>query len=203
MREVALVRGWLADAGIRPSGRVLDVGGGPGWVAADLAAAPDVTGTLLLEFSPHARAHADGLGVAASPFDFQGGELAERAPGTWNLLLVRYSLPWCLNLSRFAQALREVAAPDAALVVTWVLPGRGAFAISQFEHEAPDRLYSERFVDDTFAAAGWRLTRRFTPAAPMFHPSVSWRWLLGLPVLLRPGPESGFRQRHAGRVFAV
>lgn len=191
----------LARHGLVARGRVLDVGGGRGAALAALARESGVEEVLLLEYSPHARARAAQLGVPSREFDFQGAALAEAAPGAWDLVMVRYSAAWCHDLGRFATCLAGLAAPGAILVLTWVLPTRGAFATSQLESEAPDRLFGERFVDATFSAAGWSLRERFEAAPPMLYPRRSWRWLLGLPVLLRPGPARGYRQRHAGRIF--
>ncbi len=200
--EARQVGACLASHGIAPRGRVLDVGGGPGAALAALAREGGVEEVLLLEYSPHARARAAELGVSACEFDFQSGAVPVVAPGRWDLVMVRYSAAWCHDLSRFAAELAALAAPGAILLLTWVLPGRGAFAVSQLEFEAPDRLFSERIVDECFTAAGWTLRDRFEPAPPMLYPRPSWRWFLGLPVLLRPGPARGFRQRQAGRIFA-
>lgn len=201
--ESAQVAGWLEQHAVAVRGRVLDVGGGPGAALASLAQRPEVEEVLLLEYSTHAREQAEAVGVPARPFDFQRTRLAEAAPGPWDLVMVRYAAAWCQDLPRFAAELRAQAAPGAVVLLTWVLPSRGAFAISQFEREAPERLYTEPYVDACFTAAGWSPLVSFEPAPPMLHPRLSWRWLAGLPVLFRPGPSRGMRQHHAGRIFGL
>jgi hypothetical protein len=141
--------------------------------------------------------------VDARAHDFQRTPLPQVAAGPWNLVLLRYSVAWCLDLRGLAAQLATVAAPGAYVLVTWVLPSRGAFVVSQLEQEAPDRLYGEQFLDDAFGAAGFYKAGAFAPAAPLWYPTRSWRWLLGLPVLLRPGPARGLRQAHGGRIFVL
>lgn len=196
-REVTELRGWLRELGLTPRGAVLDVGGGPGFAAASLAGEADRV--VLLEHSAPARAHAAGLGVEVAAFDFERGPLGVTGP--FDLVLARYSLGWCRDLPRFASLLRAEAAPGAAVVLTFVVPTRGAAWMSAFEDLAPWRLWPPQVVVGTFAAAGFKLERTFAPRPPMsWAEPHGWRKRLAtLPLRLRPSPlPPASHQEHAG-----
>jgi SAM-dependent methyltransferase len=199
--ELRDVQRWLAAAGLPAAGRLLDVGGGPGFVAAGLAPAAAVT---LLEHSPTAAAHARALGVDAHPYDFRGAPISRVASGPFDLVMLRYSVAWCADLPAFAAQLTPVTRPGAALLLTFVLPTRGACLGTALEDAAPAVLWTEAALLAGFARAGWRPVHRFAPAPPLpfaaphgrAFAAASWPWAVA------PGPlPYEFRQLHAGLVL--
>ncbi len=203
-REQAELAAWLGELGLTPRGAILDVGGGPGFAATALASRPGVERVVLLEYSPTATAYARARGVEAYAFDFDGASLAVVVRGRFDVLMVRYSLAWCADLPRLAGQLREVAAPAAALVISWVLPTRGACLGSGHESSAPRVLWSEAQVDRIFATAGWAVERTFVPSPPLQAVRGPWLRTLALPFALAPGPlPKDPLQRHAGRLFRL
>lgn len=199
--ELSELRRWFATTGLTAQGRVLDVGGGPGFAAAGLAEAAGVT---LLEYSERAVAHARGLGVSAFHFDFAGTPLDSVAPGPFDLVLIRYALAWCATLPPLAHALRRITVPGGALLLSFVVPTRGACLVSALEDAAPSTLWDPGFVVRTFEAAGWAHAQTFEPAPPLPLRTLRSRRfsLLSLPWALRPGVlPRDLQQRHVGLVL--
>lgn len=192
----------LEALGVPLGGAVLDVGGGPGELAARLARRAERV--VLLEHAPSAvRFAREALGLDARPFDFAGAPLPEVAPGPWELLLCRFALGWCRDLERFVDGLGAVAAPGATLVLEWVAPSRGAALTSAAEDLAPWRLWSGDWLAATLTRRGWRVTGRHTPLPPMrfWAPRGPAYALASLPWALWPGPmPPGVHQRHEGLV---
>lgn len=199
-REVADVRRWLSDAGIRPEGRVLDVGGGPGFVAADLMKDADV---VLLEHSPHAVSAARSRGVDARPFDFAGPTLRATVEGRFTLILVRYSLGWCRDLPRFVDDVATILAPGGALLLTFVTPSVGAFLGSALEDAAPAVLWDGTYVARVLASIGWRCDPPFVPTPALLLSDAHGRPFraLSVPWRLQPtGSSRDLRQHHLGLI---
>jgi len=197
-REVADVRRWLSDAGVRPEGRVLDVGGGPGFVAADLMKDADV---VLLEHSPHAIGAARSRGIDARPFDFAGPPLRAVVEGSFNLVLVRYSLGWCRDLPRFFDDLAPIAAPGCALLLTFVTPSVGAFLGSALEDAAPAVLWEAAHLERVLQTHRWRIDRRFVPTPAMRLADAHGRAFraFSVPWRIQPaGRSRDLRQHHLG-----
>lgn len=200
--ELAEVEGLLRRVGIGAAGRILDVGGGPGFVAAGLGQRASV---VLLEHSAAALTHARGLGVDARAFSFEGPPVPEVAPGPFDLVLLRYAVSWCRDLPRLAAGLAAVCRPGARLVVTHVLPTRGACLGTALEDAAPAVLWSERALLEGLTAADWREEASFEPLPPLpfWAPHRRGYALASAPWALRPGPlPPDLHQRHAGRVFS-
>lgn len=181
---------------------MLDIGGGPGFAAVALSALPGVERVVLLEYSPSAVAHARAQGVEAYGYDFDGPALSAVVAGAFDLILVRYSLAWCADLPRISAQLGEVAAAGAALLMSWVLPTRGACLGVGHETAAPRVLWSEAQVDRSFAAADWRVERTFIPSPPLQSVRGPLLRALALPFAFAPSPlPRDPLQRHAGRLF--
>jgi len=202
--EPQKVRALLARLGLRSDGAVLDIGGGPGFVAAALA--QEARRVVLTEVSAHIVPFArDTLGVDTRTYDFQAHRLADVVDGPFELVLSRYGLDHCLDVRRFARDLAEVVPVGGHLVVAgFIAPTRGACLVSALEDSAPRVLWSESAFDAAFADAGWLLRDRFDADPPMLY----WRphrrgfRLASLPWELAPGPLArDVHQHHPGRCY--
>lgn len=201
--EVPIALELLARAGVTVAGDVLEIGGGPGFVAAALASR--ARRVVLTEYVDAARVYAsERLGLDARVYAFGGPPLRDAVDGAFDLILCRYALGWCADLPRLAAELRPVAAPGATLVLAFVTPSQGALLCSAWEELPPLTLWSPDHVERTFAAAGWTSARRFEALPPMHHGQPHGRaWRLRASLWARwPGPlPRDPMQRHAGLVL--
>lgn len=200
--EVGLVERLLAAYQLDTSGAILDVGGGPGLVAAHLQRG--ARRVVLLEHARGALAHARKLGVDARSFDFDGPALETVVDGPFDLLLCRFALNWCVDLPRLARSLAALARPGAAALLCFTTPTRGAVLTSMLEDAAPRVLWSPPWVESVFGGAGWSVQARLEPIPPMPYTrphGPGWR-LFALPWGWLPGPlPRDLLQRHAGLVL--
>ena len=202
--EAEKVRRLLDHHGIAADGAVLDLSGGPGFVAQSLTTTAGRV--VMTDFVPHVVAFARArLGVDARHYDYQGAPLPTVVEGPFDLILSRYSLNFCRDLPAFTRQLNAVAAPDAVLMVAGVIStSRGACLTSAVEDAPPLVLWNPSWFERVFAAAGWQVEARFETDPPMccWAPRGPWYALFSLPWALRPGPlPPGVRQRQPGFAF--
>lgn len=156
---------WLADAGIGPGSRVIDLGCGKGSVALSVVrrCGAEVRGVdAFAPFLETARRHAAALGArngTPCPCEFVLGDLwAERAPPGR-----RYNAVVMLNIASTTDALpllRRLVKPGGLCVLD------DAVDVSRNAHHDPDGPPSIQDVHAEFHRAGFEILRQhiFTPA---------------------------------------
>lgn len=151
----------LAASGIHLAGRrVLDISGGPGFLARDLSSL--ASRVVVTEFSPAAVAGmVRHLGVNAVKFDYNADDLAEVAPGPHDVVLVRYSINFCFDLPRFARSLRRVVAPGGTVYVSFIAPTLGFLLRWQHDEYTVNRLYTTETMARSFVQEGFTLQVRY------------------------------------------
>jgi SAM-dependent methyltransferase len=155
--EVDLLLDQLSLAGIDIDGKaVLDVSGGPGYVAAALAGR--TTRFLVTEYSEKAtRAMHDVLGIEAVPFDYATDRLDEIITGKFDLILLRSSIIFCPDLDALAGSLRRLLTPGGHVLVETIMPTLGeVFWWQQMEYKFP-RIYAQETIEKYFYKNGFSL----------------------------------------------
>ncbi len=194
----------LAQHDLSPRGVILDLSGGPGFVAQALAATADRV--VMTDFVPHVvRFARTRLGVDARFYDYQGAPLDTVVEGPFDLVLLRYSINHCLDPRVLARALWRLTADGAAVVIAGFLsPSLGACLTSALEEAPPRVLWDPDWLAAAFVAAGWQVAVRFEthPPMPYWRPR-SWRYrVASLPWELRPGPlPRDVHQHHPGLIL--
>lgn len=202
--EVEKVRSLLARFDLAATGAILDLSGGPGFVAQALGAGG--ARVVLTECVPHAVQFArERLGVDTRIFDYQGAPLETVVEGPFDLVMARYSLNHCLDPVRLAASLHHLTGPGAGVLVAGVLsPSRGACLTSALEDGPPRVLWDVGWLVGAFARGGWRLEAAFTtdPPMPYWRPRSPRYRVFSLPWELMPGPlPRDVHQHHPGMLF--
>ncbi|MGH9371973.1 MAG: class I SAM-dependent methyltransferase [Vicinamibacterales bacterium] len=151
----------LTARGIDLTGRsVLDISGGPGFLARDLAAI--ASHVVVTEFSPAAvSGMAQHLAVNAVKFDYNSDDLASVTSGPYDVVLVRYSINFCLDLQRFARSLRKILVPGGVVYVSFVAPTLGFLLRWQHDEYTVNRLYTTETMARSFVQEGFTLETRY------------------------------------------
>lgn len=201
--ESQKVRDLLDRFAIDATGSLLDLSGGPGFVARDLLRT--ARRVVMTEYSAHVLPFARGLGVDAVAFDYQGAPLETCVTGPFDLILSRYSLNFCRDLAGFLASVNRVASrPATFLLAGFIGPSRGACLTSALEDAGPPVLWHPDFVAAAFKHAGWQVEARFEVDPPMnYWQPRSWRYrLFSLPWEVGRGAfPRDVRQYHHGFVF--
>lgn len=155
--EVDQLLDQLALADISLSGkRVLDISGGPGYLAKEL------NGTcarfVVTEFSEKAtRAMTDVLGIETAKFDYTTDSLPKIFADRFDLILIRSSIIFCPNLDEFVASLRAIVPDDGHVLVETIMPTLGeVFWWQQMEYKFP-LIYSQETIEKYFYKHGFSL----------------------------------------------
>lgn len=155
--EVDLLRDQLRLAGIDIAGKaVLDVSGGPGFVAKQFR---DTTERFVVtEFSEKAtRAMRDVLGVETATFDYTKDDLRKIFTERFDLVLIRSSIIFCPDLDPFVASLRAILKPGGHVLVETIMPTLGeVFWWQQMEYKFPI-IYSQETLEKYFYKHGFSL----------------------------------------------
>jgi SAM-dependent methyltransferase len=155
--EVDLLLDQLSLAGIELDGKsVLDVSGGPGYVAAALK--HRTQRFLVTEYSEKAtRAMHDVLGIETLRFNYATDRLDKVVTGRFNLILLRSSIIFCPDLDALAGSLRRILAPGGHVLVETIMPTLGeVFWWQQMEYKFP-RIYAQETIEKYFYKHGFSL----------------------------------------------
>lgn len=182
--------------------KVLDVSGEPGFFALDAeqsGANCVVTGlntNVVREMSLR-------LGLDSVVFDYQRDDIGQLARGSFDLISVRYSIGFCLDLLKFARECFAILDEGGLVYISHSPPSRAIMARWMFDDYTYLRLYSRQFIVDTFEQQGFQIVEIVD------HGSYHWRkglhpakYLLALPYLRRifsnsVGPEERFQHNEA------
>jgi SAM-dependent methyltransferase len=159
--ETADLLAELKAVGIDLAGKsVLDVSGGPGFLARDLGAI--ASKVVVTEYSPEAVAGMiRHLGVTAVTFDYNSQDLGDAVGGPYDIVLARYSINFCLDLPRFARALRRVLVPGGRAYISFVAPTLGFLLRWQHDEYTVNRLYTSETMARSFVQEGFTLETRY------------------------------------------
>jgi SAM-dependent methyltransferase len=161
--QIETVTTRLREHGASFEGReVLDVSGGPGFLTAHFLA-HGARRAVVTEFSRDAVAGmVRQLGVDAVEFDYQSNRLPDVVSGPFDVVVIDYSINFCLDLAAFTTSLREVVRPGGYVYISWVHPTMGCFLRWQFDEYTYNALFTVEVMDAAFAKAGFRVRAQMT-----------------------------------------
>lgn len=206
------VLGRLAEAGVTfADTEILDVSGGPGFITAHLAA-HGAARAIVTEFSPRAvEAMRRTLSIDARTFDYNSDRLGDVVDGQFDLVLIDYSIGFCVDLRGFTASLAELVRPRGHVYVSSVVPTLGCFLRWEFDEYTYNVLVRAEVLDEAFVAAGFIEQTRYDDGAYDYRAHWSWkRRLLREPLMLwyrararraRQSVDRSLEQRHIVRLF--
>jgi ubiquinone/menaquinone biosynthesis C-methylase UbiE len=140
--------------------RVLDVSGGNGHVAAEIARlGANVT---LTEFNEPALTYArEKLSIPGFLYDFNSQRISDATQDVFDIVLLRAAIMFCRDLQQFANDLQPVTALGAHVIVNHsVSPTIGTLNRTQFDDFSYFALRQPENVIKTFENAGFSLVNR-------------------------------------------
>ncbi len=151
----------LAGQGLDLAGKsVLDISGGPGFLARDLGAV--AREVVVTEFNAAAVAGmVQHLGVKAVKFDYNSDDLASVTSGSYDVILIRYSINFCFDLRRFARSIKSVLTPGGIVYIAFIAPSLGFLLRWQHDEYTVNRLYTSETMARSFVQEGLRLETRY------------------------------------------
>lgn len=157
--EVAQLIDQLAMTGVSIQGKsVLDISGGPGYVAQQLKGT--CSRFVVTEFSDVAtRAMRDVLGVETAKFDYTNDRLPEVFPNDkFDLILIRSSIIFCPNLDEFVASLKPLLNEGGHVLLETIMPTLGdVLWWQQMEYKFPI-IYSQETLEKYFYKHGFSFT---------------------------------------------
>jgi SAM-dependent methyltransferase len=199
----------LSDHGIEWANHdVLDISGGPGFVTKHIA--QTARRAVVTEFSPEAvEGMNSNLGVEAVKFDYQTDRIRDVVSGQFDLVLIDYSINFCLDLASFVRSLAEVIRPGGQAYVSFVHPTFGCFLRWQFDEYTYNALYRPETMDKAFSGAGFEARDEMSDPAYDYRATFSMRRrLISDPIALwyrarapRSGYDRSLKQRSSVRLY--
>jgi len=139
--------------------KILDISGGPGFVVKELEGV--AKRAVVTEFS---QISVDGmkknLGVEAVKFDYNKDKLHEVIKDKFDIVLINYSINFCLDLKAFVSSLRKVVHDGSVVMVSFVPPTLGCCLRWQHDEYTYNILYHPETVARVFAEGGFDLSCR-------------------------------------------
>lgn len=155
--EVEQLRDQFALIGADFAGRsVLDISGGPGFVAKHLSST--CKRVVVTECCAEAaRAMADTLGISAVTFDYSADALENVFQERFDVVLLRSSIIFCPDLDKLVASIRKVIHPGGYVLVESIIPSLGeVFWWQQMEFKFPI-IYSQQYIEKCFYKHGFSL----------------------------------------------
>ncbi len=155
--EVDQLLDQLSLAGITLHGKsVLDISGGPGFVAKQLKGT--CARFVVTEFSEKAtRAMKDVLGIETVKFDYTSDKLQSLFADKFDLVLLRSSIIFCPKLDEFVASLRAILNRGGHVLVETIMPTLGdVLWWQQMEYKFPI-IYSQETIEKYFYKHGFSL----------------------------------------------
>lgn len=144
-------------AGIKIENKaVLDISGGPGFVAKYLQTICERV--VVTEYSEIAtKAMSETLGVKTIKFDYNSDKLNEILSEKFDIVLLRSSIIFCQNLDHLISSIRNILKPDGHVLVETILPTLGeVFWWQQMEYKFPI-IFSQETIEKYFYKNGFSL----------------------------------------------
>jgi SAM-dependent methyltransferase len=174
--QIETVTARLRESGLTFDGKdVLDISGGPGFLSKHIAA-QGARRTIVTEFSPAAvEGMRKNLGLDAAVFDYQSHDIRDAVDGPFDLVIIDYSINFCLDVNGFAQSLAKVLRPGAFVYVSWVHPTMGCVLRWQFDEYTYNALYGPDILDGAFVNSGLRVRASFADVPYDFRTGLTWK----------------------------
>lgn len=155
--EVDQLLDQLSLVGINLHGKsVLDISGGPGFVAKQLK--DSCARFVVTEFSEKAtRAMKEVLDIETVTFDYTTDQLQNILADKFDLVMIRSSIIFCPKLDEFVASLRTILSSDGHVLVETITPTLGEVLWwQQMEYKFPI-IYSQETIEKYFYKHGFSL----------------------------------------------
>ncbi len=139
---------------------ILDISGGPGFFAK--ACEGKAAKVYVTEFSDIAvKAMKNNLGVNAVKFDYNSDQLEGLFEDKFDLIFIRWSVNFCMDLKKLAISLSNILNPDGAIYISYVTPTLGCCVGWQFDDYTYNVLYVPATVHQVFEGQGFKTLKRY------------------------------------------
>jgi 2-polyprenyl-3-methyl-5-hydroxy-6-metoxy-1,4-benzoquinol methylase len=164
--------------------RVLDISGGPGFLAQDLSKV--CSSVLVTELSHQVTERmTSALAVRAIKFDFNSDDLSSVVAEKFDLVLIRYAINFCDDLGRLACAIKALLVPGGAVYVSFVPPTLGTMIRWQFDEYTYRNLYQPETMARCFLGQGFQERNRMEDGRYWFAKGMKKMLPFALPYLVR------------------
>lgn len=167
---------------------ILDISGGPGFFARDLAAEARLV--VMTEFNQQVVSFArNRLGVESFVFDFNKDVIGEKTNRKFDVVIIRYAINYCLDIGRFLAQLTTILNKGAiVLICGFKSPTLGEAIRWQFDDYTFPTLYNPETMMRIFREQGFSLIVRFYDGTYHYNSFIRWPqaalnhgyWLLNL-----------------------
>lgn len=138
---------------------VLDVSGGPGFVANNLKGITHYI--LLTEFSETAvEGMRKFLSVDVKKYDYNSDDLSKISADKFDVILVRFSINFCNDIRKFATEAKTLLKPGGLLYIEHVEPNRGSLLRWQFDEYTYTLLHGIKIFAKIFEESGFETVRQ-------------------------------------------
>lgn len=136
--------------------KILDISGEPGLLAKQLEGVAErvlVTGYSQIAVD----AMKKQLGIDAIKFDYNQDRLHEVIKDKFDIVLIRWSINFCLDLKAFAYSLRKLVHDDSIVYISFVPPTLGCCLRWQYDEYTYNILYHPETIARIFTEEGFIL----------------------------------------------
>jgi 2-polyprenyl-3-methyl-5-hydroxy-6-metoxy-1,4-benzoquinol methylase len=139
---------------------ILDLSGGPGFLAQELK---DIARKVLVtEFSQGSVERMKKiLNIDAIRFDYNTDDLSQITTEKFDIVLIRYSINFCLDIPQLLKQLKNITTDNAIIYVSFVLPTLGTCLRWQFDDYTYLVLYHPETIIRLFSEGGFTLMGRY------------------------------------------
>ena len=141
---------------------VLDISGGPGYVIKELSR--HCANVVVSEYSPNTvRRMSEVLELPSFQYDFNKDDISEKTNEKFDIVLIRHSLNFCLDVNQLLKSLKKALNKDAIIYVTFVTPTLATCVRWQFEDYIYHTLFNPETVSKIFAQEGFdEISKHYT-----------------------------------------
>lgn len=191
--EAQQVHDQLAIAGFSLNDvRILDISGGPGYVAKSLVESG--AQVVVTEYSSSAvNAMRKQLNLDSFVFDYVNDDISSVVDGKFDLIMIRSSIIFCPDLDLLISKLRSMISPTGAILLESILPSYGEiFWWQQLEYKFP-YIYSQETIEKVFYKNGFNLKYAYRDYGNYYGVKIRsynnfsrhiFTWLIEFPMIL-------------------
>jgi 2-polyprenyl-3-methyl-5-hydroxy-6-metoxy-1,4-benzoquinol methylase/predicted RNA-binding Zn-ribbon protein involved in translation (DUF1610 family) len=133
--------------------KVLDISGGPGFLAQDLKnICKEVVVTEYSQVSVERMKNI--LKLKVLKFDYDSDEISKIINDKFDIVLIRYSINFCKDIKKFLSSLKKLLHNDSIIYVSFVPPTLGVCLRWQFDDYIYNVLYSPETLARLFSEEG-------------------------------------------------